>query len=250
MRHLSESLILQRQLLHDHRGIDWDDPHLDDEQKLVLGLAVGYAVAIMVLWKMPVLMWLLYPFKIMTVGLHEFGHAIVCKLTGGSVKEIQLDLNQGGVTITSGGSAAMMLPAGYLGSSLCGALLIMSAFDTLASKVASVVFGVIMLLVLYWASNMVARIIGLSFILLIIGLWFIQGGVAIRYVVLFLGVMSCLYSIWDIIEDLVLRKVNGSDATEMAKRYGCCPARGWGIIWGFFSVLFFVGGIMAGLLIF
>ena len=36
-------------------------------------------------------------------------------------------------------------------------------------------------------------------------------------------VMSCTYSIWDIIDDLVMRKVNDSDATKFAKisRYDC-----------------------------
>ena len=126
----------------------------------------------------------------------------------------------------------------------------MSAFDNLASKIASVVFGVIMLLVLYWASNYVARIIGFVFMALVVALWFIKDGDGIRYVVLFLGVMSALYSIWDIIEDLILRKVNGSDATKMAEVCGCCPARGWGIIWGFISVFFLIAGVMAGLLFF
>lgn len=232
-------------------AIDINDPtNLDDEQKLILGLACGYAVVIMVLWKLPFLHWLLFPFKVMTVGLHEFGHAIVCTLTGGKVEEIQLDLKQGGVTITRGGIQRLMLPAGYLGSSLCGALMIMCAFDNFASKIASIVFGVIMLLVLYWASNFVARIIGFVFIALIVALWFVKDGEGIRYVMLFLGVMSALYSIWDIIEDLILRKVNGSDATKMAEKCGCCPARGWGIIWCFISIFFLIGGVMAGLILF
>lgn len=38
-------------------------------------------------------------------------------------------------------------------------------------------------------------------------------------------VMSCTYSIWDIIDDLVMRKVNDSDATKFAEisRYLTTP---------------------------
>lgn len=41
---------------------------------------------------------------------------------------------------------------------------------------------------------------------LIVAFWFIAHGVALQYLVLFIGVMSCMYSIWDIIDDLILRK--------------------------------------------
>ena len=41
-----------------------------------------------------------------------------------------------------GGIAACTLPAGYLGSSLIGALLVFCGFNTLASKIASIVLGV------------------------------------------------------------------------------------------------------------
>lgn len=34
---------------------------------------------------------------------------------------------------------------------------------------------------------------------LIVAFWFIAGGVALRFLVLFIGVMSCLYVIWDVI---------------------------------------------------
>jgi len=29
--------------------------------------------------------------------------------------------------------------------------------------------------------------------------WFVAGGVALRYFVLFIGVMSCMYVVWDVI---------------------------------------------------
>ena len=42
-----------------------------------------------------------------------------------------------------------------------------------------------------------ALILGMSG--LIILFWFVAGGVALRYLVLFIGVMSCMYVVWDVI---------------------------------------------------
>jgi hypothetical protein len=63
---------------------------------------------------------------------------------------------------------------------------------------------------------------------------------------LFIGVMSSLYSVWDICDDLILRKVNSSDASVFAKRYGG-SSQCWGVIWSLVSLVFMVCGILAGL---
>lgn len=56
--------------------------------------------------------------------------------------------------------------------------------------------------------------------------------------------MNCLYSVWDICDDLVFRKVNESDASAFARLVGCCPAQVWGVVWLLISLAFFVGGIL------
>lgn len=73
----------------------------------------------------------------------------------------------------------------------------------------------------------------------------VESSVALRYFVLFIGVMNCLYSVWDICDDLVFRKVNESDATAFAKLVGCCPSQVWGATWLLISVAFFAGGILS-----
>lgn len=72
----------------------------------------------------------------------------------------------------------------------------------------------------------------------------VESSVALRYFVLFIGVMNCLYSVWDICDDLVFRKVNESDATAFAKLVGCCPPQVWGVVWLLISIAFFAGGIL------
>jgi hypothetical protein len=62
--------------------------------------------------------------------------------------------------------------------------------------------------------------------------------------------MSCLYVLWDVIDDTIARKVNSSDASAFAKICGCFPAQVWGVIWLFIAFCFFVAGIIIGLVAF
>lgn len=206
----------------------------------------------------------------LVIAFHEFGHAITACCTGGRVESISLDPHEGGVTHMRGGISAITLPAGYLGSSLIGAVLTFCGFNIVASKIASIALGVCFLLTLWWARKDWLTIIT---ILLAVGLlvacWFIRHAEALRFVVvsyfspfhpssiinvrygthscqLFIGVMSSLYSVWDICDDLILRKVNSSDASVFAKRYGG-SSKCWGLIWSMISLCLMVCGILAGI---
>ncbi|KAK1770382.1 peptidase M50B-like-domain-containing protein [Phialemonium atrogriseum] len=216
-------------------------------QKVTLGIIGAYVVVIALLWNLPYVRWVLWPFKMLVIAFHEFSHALAAVLTGGRVKSISLDPHEGGVTHMQGGKGAVTLPAGYLGSSLIGALLTFCGFDVVASKVASIVLGVCFLLTLWWARRDWLTIVT---VLLAVGLlvacWFIAHALPLRFVVLFIGVMSSLYSVWDICDDLILRKVNSSDASVFAKRYGG-SSQCWGVIWSIISLLFMVCGIVAGI---
>lgn len=120
----------------------------------------------------------------LVIAFHEFGHAITAVATGGHVKSISLDPREGGVTHMTGGVQAFTLPAGYLGSSLIGALLIFCGFNIVASKVASIVLGVCFLLTLWWSRRDWLTIgTVLLAIGLLVGSWFIAKAEALRYVV-------------------------------------------------------------------
>jgi len=50
--------------------------------------------------------------------------------------------------------------------------------------------------------------------------WFVGGGVALRYLVLFVGVMSCMYVLWDVIGTLLNSiLVYGRILTCCSRRY-------------------------------
>ncbi|KAG9307775.1 hypothetical protein G9A89_023340 [Geosiphon pyriformis] len=209
-----------------------------------------YAVGILIVWNLPVVKTILYPFKLLVVGLHELSHAMAGVCTGAKIEAIKIDPDEGGVTLMRGGLQCWTLPAGYLGSSLIGAFLVFCGFNILASQIASIFLGVCLLLTIWWAKNWLTRFITIFFIGVLVGLWFIEKGAGLKYFVLFVGVMSCLYSVWDILDDLVFRKVNESDASKFAKLCHCCPAQVWGLIWLMISIIFLAIGILGGLLVF
>ncbi|KAL2119303.1 hypothetical protein VTJ04DRAFT_6263 [Mycothermus thermophilus] len=223
------------------------DLTVNDAQKITLGIIAAYIVGIALLWNLPYIRWVLWPFKMLVIAFHEFGHAFACILTGGKVTAIELDPREGGVTKMLGGKQIITLPAGYLGSSLIGALLTFAGFNINASKIASLAIGVCFLLTLWWGrKDWLTYLTILAAVGLLVACWFIAHAEALRFVVLFIGVMSSLYSVWDICDDLILRKVNSSDASVFAKRYGG-SSQCWGVIWSIFSLGFMAAFIVAAI---
>ncbi|RUP43218.1 peptidase M50B-like-domain-containing protein [Jimgerdemannia flammicorona] len=158
-----------------------------DEQKITLYIIGAYIVGILILWNLPFVKVILSPFKLLTVGLHEFSHAIVGLCTCARIISIEIDPDEGGLTKMRGGNPYLTLPAGYLGSSLIGAIMIFCGFNILASKIASIFLGVVLLVVLFYARNWLTRGIGVLFIGFLIFLWWLQGGKGLKYFVLFMG---------------------------------------------------------------
>jgi len=223
----------------------------NETQRNTLIVAGVYIVVIGILWHLPFLKFIIYPFKLLTVGFHEMSHAFVGVLTCAKIHSIELDPDEGGVTKMTGGISWLTLPAGYLGSSFIGACLITCGFDTNASKVATIILAVFFLITLWWArKNWLSWAVILGVTGLILLFWFVGGGVALRYLVLFIGVMSCLYCVWDVIDDTIARKVNNSDASEFARICGIFPSRVWGVIWLIQAIIYFALGIIVGLLAF
>ncbi|KAJ3342716.1 hypothetical protein HDU93_001288 [Gonapodya sp. JEL0774] len=222
----------------------------DDDLRTIY-IIVGMSVFILIVWNIPYLEYILYPFKVLTIGLHEFGHASATILTGGHVEGIELDPHLGGVTHTRGGISKISLPAGYIGSTFWGALMLFAGFDTTASKYVSIVVAAVMLLILLWARNWLARGIAVAFAAVII-LLFIFLPVGLRYAMLWMGTMSALYSLYDIVDDLIKRRVNESDASQFARVCGCgiIGPKTWGVIWLVISFAFVAAAIIGAIVAF
>ncbi|MBC8100177.1 MAG: M50 family metallopeptidase, partial [Armatimonadetes bacterium] len=84
----------------------------------LVALAVVY-----VLWNVQAFDPLLYPIRLFVTYVHEAGHSLMALLTGGRVVGFVVHPDGSGLATTAGGSRALILPAGYLGAALFGAVL-------------------------------------------------------------------------------------------------------------------------------
>ncbi|KEP65398.1 UNVERIFIED_CONTAM: hypothetical protein HHA_285670 [Hammondia hammondi] len=218
-------------------------------QWITFGLVLGWLAAAVLLWHCEV--WghsVLLPLKMLTVFFHEFGHATATWMTCGKVHGIEVHTNEGGVTKTTGGSQCVILPAGYLGSCVWGMFfLLMASLNIWTLRVGAGILCFAMLVVLvFFARNCTLRLVCLFFLALVVGMWVWTEMVKIvwplRVIVLGIGVMNGVYSLWDIWDDTIRRKVHESDAYRCASLTHC-SSRLCGVIWAAVAVAFMAASI-------
>jgi len=220
--------------------IDWTlEQCCTKAQYTTLGIILGWSVVVAILWTFPVLL----PFKMLTVFLHEFGHASATWCTCGRVKGIKVHTNEGGVTTSVGGNRWCILPAGYLGSCAWGVFfLLMGSYNLLTLRISAGILAVLLVVVLIaFAKNCSLRLLCCGFVVIIGATWaateFWKTIWPLRILMLLIGVMSCLFSLWDIWDDLIRRKEPSSDAYKFAQMTHC-NSRFCGLIWGIISLAF------------
>ena len=100
--------------------------HQPDRQRdLVLAaLALGMAL---LLWQVQGLYLLMVPFRLFVTMIHELAHGLAAELTGGDFVRFQVTSHGTGLAYTRGGSPFTILQAGYLGTAIFGAGLLVLA---------------------------------------------------------------------------------------------------------------------------
>jgi hypothetical protein len=129
------------------------------------GLALAAGVIVLVLWNVPQLDFLLYPFRLFVTFAHESGHGLAALLTGGSFLGFEIFANGAGQAATAGGWRAIILPAGYLGAALFGGLLFWLTNRFHRPRLIAALLGgaVLALTVLYARGAGTALLVGLAF---------------------------------------------------------------------------------------
>jgi hypothetical protein len=196
-----------------------------------LRFLTGFAVYFGALW----LLWdtvLVYPLKIFVVLLHEVSHAAAAVATGGAVERITLDPNQGGATYTMGGSRFVTLSAGYLGSLVWGALMVLAARGRRipADLVNGIIGGLVVALTALYVRNGFGIAFGVLFGAALVFASRKLTLAANRSLLLTLGMTSSLYAILDIKSDVLDRPQLPSDAHMLAELTGI-PTLVWGVLW-------------------
>jgi hypothetical protein len=200
--------------------------------KVVGGLLAIFAVVV-ALWGTPVVT----PLKIFVVLLHEISHGLAAVLTGGSIVKMEINAQQGGVCYTAGGFRVVVLSAGYVGSMLWGALIMVLASRTKRDRWISIAIGVF---ILAMTLLYVRSWFGFGFALLASAVLIVVGAKLphrVNEIVLqVIGVTSCLYAVLDIIDDVLHRRGIGSDA-DMLADLTLIPSVVWGVVWIALSVV-------------
>lgn len=148
---------------------------------------------------------LIKPFRFFVVLIHEVNHATAALLTGGEVVEIRTHWNESGHTLARGGIYPLISAAGYVGSALMGSLLIYTGLYPQAQRFALCLIGAVCMgmTMLYTPLNGVDFFLGIggSFALCAMA---IKSQRMARVGSVWMGVMLCLYSLYEFRTDLWL----------------------------------------------
>lgn len=199
---------------------------------------------VFVLWNLEAVSFLLYPLRLFVTFVHESGHGLAAILTGGALNSFVVNSNGSGYALTSGGSLAVILPAGYLGAAFFGALLFYLANTVRYTRTIAFALGVglVVMTLLYTWSSLLALVVGLvsGGLLCLLG-W--KGGRVLNLLVLnTLAVATALNAVLDLVgllgnTDASLGAVRNDAAAFSAAVAPFVPPVVWVVLWVGIAVL-------------
>jgi len=134
------------------------------ERDLALAFA-AFAVAVL-LWQIDSLSLLTSPLRLFVTMIHELGHGLAAILTGGSFLHFEVGRYGAGLAYTRGGSPFAILQAGYLGTALFGAgLLLLIHATRRPGPIAMALGGLIALLSVLYSGLRLSHLSPLEIVL-------------------------------------------------------------------------------------
>jgi hypothetical protein len=200
-------------------------------------LAVAIITAVIVNFT-PVLS---YPFRLLFTIIHELSHGIIARVTGGRFVRFELSRRGSGMAYTAGGTGCLILPAGYLGTALFSAgLILLGGIENIAPYVLGTLGGCLMLFVLIYGSASPPAL--LSGLFLSLGFIGVAGWTHENWSIFslnFLAICGGLTAISDLRALTWVTRLGfpvKNDADDMAHLVGC-PALFWAILWFLMSLI-------------
>ena len=209
---------------------------MNDAQIAFLVLYLVYAIVILLFQDT----FLLYPFRLLTTFLHESCHALACWFTCGTVRAIRVYENEGGVTSYTGGCRTLIVPAGYVGASLWGMILVVTSGGKKTATGSAAALVAALLLSLCYAPNRTMILLNLAYAILTSACIFLEWYVfspMLHYVVLFYGTFVGIHALFDTYRDTVRRTVLRSDAYACYEMYPCCLPKCVGLQWAILNIV-------------
>jgi hypothetical protein len=197
-------------------------------------IVVVLAVISLALMRVPIVGWLFYPFQLFVTYVHELCHGLAALLTGGRFVQFSVAPNGSGLALTAGGWRWAISSAGYLGSALIGALLLLIAAQRGSAQGVLLGMGLVLgLACLIWARNLFGFTVGLLLAgsLVLAGLR-LNANLA-ELLLLFLAVqaiLGALDSLFGLLQLSTFHRGVVTDAQLMAQSTGI-PAVVWSLVW-------------------
>jgi len=205
---------------------------LDPADKRRLGLFL-VVLALIVGWDLPILL----PLRILVVVFHEAGHALMTLATGGEVLAVSVSPDEGGLTMSRGGSRLLILNGGYLGSIAAGVVLLRLARSDGRGRPMLALLGLVLVgAALVWFRPILSfgffyALLGGALLVLLAAR--VRHQVA-DWIVRTVGLFSLLYGLLDVKSDVLDHGLQAgavrSDAAMLAEATGV-PALVWGLGW-------------------
>lgn len=218
----------------------FDDSSAFRRQALWLALVAGLIV--FVLWNIPQLSFVLYPFRLFVTFVHEAGHSVAAVFSGGRVVGFEVFSNGTGLATTAGGARWLIIPAGYLGAAMCGALLFYLANTVRFPRKISLALGTYIIVVaLFLQAQNIALVIGVIFGLALIYLG-LKGSIAINVLVLdILAILCGLNAVLDLLwlvgnTNAALGNVPNDAAAFSREIMPLVPPAIWALIWALMAI--------------
>ncbi|HEU4511426.1 MAG TPA: M50 family metallopeptidase [Pyrinomonadaceae bacterium] len=230
-----------------------------DARPQALTLLVA-ALASVLIWYIPIVEFLAYPFRIFVTFIHEGGHAIAALLTGNSVAALNVWPDASGLTYSrKGGLFSQMLVSsgGYLGAMAFGALLLVLIRRAIAARLVllgtaiyiftlTMIYGLFkpLFAVQFWSGIPFTLVAGLSITAALVLIAKFASARTATFFVSFLAVQCVLNALFDlktVFFESASIGAQPNDATNMAHATGI-PGIFWALTWVAiaFGMLWFV----------
>jgi hypothetical protein len=216
----------------------------DTHRRRALIIAVIAGIIVFILWNTPqISQAVLYPFHLFVTYVHEAGHGTMALLTGGRFLGFEIFANGAGQALTAGGSRFLILPAGYLGAALFGAVLFYVTNTGRYSRSISVVLGIGLLVfsIIFGRFSITALVVGAAFaaVLVVIG-WKANRDINLLLLNM-LAILTGLNAVLDLFflisnSSASLGDVRNDAAAFSAEVFPLIPGAVWALLWALLAV--------------
>lgn len=194
---------------------------------------LGLGLLTVLLWRLPVVGLIFYPFRLFGTFVHELSHGLTAIATGGAFRRFIVNPDFSGTAWSAGGIKWLVTSAGYIGTALAGGFLTLLSARGVSARRVLVGLGILLgLLCLLFVRNVFGVVTGL----LIAGALFLAGRLPRLWadgLLLLLAVQLILNgfdSLWDLVLLSTQRPQTLTDAQIMASATGI-PAIVWAVLW-------------------